>query len=272
MNYYEHHLGDYAAATSHLSLIEDAVYSRMIRRYYLQEAPLPAEVAQVARFCGAKSPEELAAVEAVLNEFFIPGPDGWHQSRCDEEIAKFRAKQDKAKASASVRWANNSPLECERNANAMRTHSERIANAMPTQCEGNALQTPDTRHQKEQKRKGGKPPALTLPDWLPPDVWEDWHAFRNGRKGWTAKARTLSLQTLTRLRSEGHEPRSVVEQSIERGWTGLFPVRVGDARAGPASATHGKTMGAILALEEMKRGLAQAGNSDGSAALALPGT
>ena len=35
MNYYEHHIGDYAAATGHLSLLEDAVYSRQIGRAHV---------------------------------------------------------------------------------------------------------------------------------------------------------------------------------------------------------------------------------------------
>ena len=31
MNYYEHHIGDYAEATAHLTFVEDAAYSRLIR-------------------------------------------------------------------------------------------------------------------------------------------------------------------------------------------------------------------------------------------------
>jgi uncharacterized protein YdaU (DUF1376 family) len=37
MNYYEHHIGDYAEATSHLTFVEDAAYSRLIRKYYSTE-------------------------------------------------------------------------------------------------------------------------------------------------------------------------------------------------------------------------------------------
>lgn len=35
MNYYEHHLGDYAEATAHLSFVEDAAY------IYRAERPTP---------------------------------------------------------------------------------------------------------------------------------------------------------------------------------------------------------------------------------------
>lgn len=94
MNYYEHHIGDYAAATVHLSLVEDAVYSRMLRRYYLQESPLPADWREVARLVGARSEDELAAVKAVLAEFFTMADDGYRQKRADEVIAAFHAKQE----------------------------------------------------------------------------------------------------------------------------------------------------------------------------------
>jgi hypothetical protein len=65
------------------------------------------------------------------------------------------------------------------------------------------------------------------PDWLSPELWQRWDAFRyrKTRTGWTADAAKLSLSTLTRLRAEGHDPEAVVLQSIENSWTGLFPVK-----------------------------------------------
>lgn len=93
MNYYEHHLGDYAEATAHLSFIEDAAYSRLIRKYYAMERPLPADLKAVQRLVGARSDEEREAISAVLEEFFTLQDDGWHNHRCDEEIGKFRKKQ-----------------------------------------------------------------------------------------------------------------------------------------------------------------------------------
>ena len=90
MNYYEHHIGDYAEATSHLSLLEDAVYSRMLRKYYATEKPLPGDLRRVQRLVGAKSEDELAAVEVVLEEFFTLQDDGYHNARCDRDIAAFQ--------------------------------------------------------------------------------------------------------------------------------------------------------------------------------------
>ncbi len=160
MNYYEHHLGDWAAATGHLTWDEDMAYTRLLRAYYHAERPIPQ--GQQYRLAKASTSAQRRAVDAVLGEFFTLEADGcYHQKRADEEIARYQDKQAKAKRSAEARWsaqlpqsdgnANAMRTHTERNANspptAMRTHTERIPNAMRTQCEGNALQTPDTRHQ-----------------------------------------------------------------------------------------------------------------------------
>lgn len=146
MNYYEHHIGDYAEATAHLSFVEDAAYSRLIRKYYAQEKALPADLKAMQRLVGARSKEEREAVETVLAEFFELREDGYHNTRCDEEISRYQDKQAKAKASADARW-NKQRLQSDGNANAS-------PDAMRTHSEGNAHQTPDTRHQTPDLKPG----------------------------------------------------------------------------------------------------------------------
>lgn len=90
MNYYEHHIGDFAEATAHLTFIEDAAYSRMIRKYYATERPMPADIKAVQRLIGARTKEERDAVQVVLEEFFTLQDDGWHQRRCDADILKYQ--------------------------------------------------------------------------------------------------------------------------------------------------------------------------------------
>ena len=228
MNYYEHHIGDYAAATGHLSLMEDAVYTRMLRRYYLTESPLPSDTAQVARLVGARSADEMAAVEAVLAEFFSLQDDGWHQKRADEDIARYLEKQGKARASAESRWSGKRS-ECERNANAMRT-----------QCERNAHQTPDTSNQQEQKQKKGRASAPACPDGVDPQTWADWLALRKAKKA------PVTETVLKSARSEAGKAGVTLDRFLEiwcaRGSQGLEaswlkPHERAGPRAGPAK--HG---------------------------------
>lgn len=96
MNYYEHHIGDYAEATAHLSFVEDAAYSRLIRKYYAIEKALPSDVKAVQRLIGARAKEEREAVAVVLEEFFNLEEDGWHNRRCDKEIGIYLAKKPAA--------------------------------------------------------------------------------------------------------------------------------------------------------------------------------
>ena len=58
MNYYKRHIGDYAAATRHLSLLEHGVYCMLLDVYYTSERALPAELKAVQRLVGAKSKDE----------------------------------------------------------------------------------------------------------------------------------------------------------------------------------------------------------------------
>lgn len=97
MRHFAHNIGDYAAATAHLSFIEDAAYHRLLRRYYQDEKPLPADPAACQRLVGARTKEEKAAVRTVLVEFFTLQDDGWHQSRADREIEVYRVKAQAAR-------------------------------------------------------------------------------------------------------------------------------------------------------------------------------
>lgn len=89
MNYFEHHIGDYDQATAHLTGCEDGMYHRLIRWYMASEQPLPADIKQIQRRVRAHSRDEKAAVQTVLAEFFELKEDGYHQHRCDEEIARY---------------------------------------------------------------------------------------------------------------------------------------------------------------------------------------
>ncbi len=97
MNFYPFHIGDYAQATRHLSLLEHGCYRALLDLYYSRETPLPADVATVQRLACARTREERAAVESVLREFFHETPEGWRHARCDREIEAGKRKQEAAR-------------------------------------------------------------------------------------------------------------------------------------------------------------------------------
>jgi uncharacterized protein YdaU (DUF1376 family) len=93
VNYYEHHIGDWVKDTAHLSMIEDGAYRRLMDAYYTREAPLPESKRECCRLVRAVTKAERVAVESILDEFFDLKADGWHQKRCDEEIARFHESE-----------------------------------------------------------------------------------------------------------------------------------------------------------------------------------
>jgi len=101
MRHYAHNIGDYAAATRHLSMIEDGAYRRLLDRYYQEERPLPPDVTKIYRLVGAKTRPEQAAVLRVLEEFFKADASGYHQKRADTEIAAFSEKVKIARANGT---------------------------------------------------------------------------------------------------------------------------------------------------------------------------
>ncbi len=87
---YLHHISDFMVATAHLSPVEECFYRRALDFYYLNEKPLPKETQSVFRRLRANTQEERDAVLIVLQEFFVEEEDGFHNKRCDSEIAAYQ--------------------------------------------------------------------------------------------------------------------------------------------------------------------------------------
>lgn len=67
------------------------------------------------------------------------------------------------------------------------------------------------------------PPA---PPWVPAEPWAGFVEFRQrSKKPLTARGASLTFRELERLREQGHEPGDVLDQSVQRGWTGVFPIK-----------------------------------------------
>lgn len=121
-----------------------------------------------------------------------------------------------------------------------------------------AAAAPRTINEPSRNRKEPqKSRRVVLPDWMDEDVWAMWDEFRRQKSGkaWTDAAKRLSLRTLEKLRAEGQDPAAVIEQSIERGWTGLFGVKAG--YAGQAMPVQPAGLNRQEALEARNREIAR---------------
>ncbi|TNW25629.1 DUF1376 domain-containing protein [Xylella fastidiosa subsp. pauca] len=181
MNYYERHIGDYARDTGYLSVLEHGIYCLLLDRYYATEQPIPANKAH--RIARAHSKKEKSAVDVVLDEFFLLQEDGWHNKRCDEEIARFHARaaaqQENGKKGGRPRnsahhdsqtQTQQKPADFDLD-NPNETQSKANTNPNETQIEPNQKptrpQTPDPRPQTPDPRPQTPDPRPQTPDPRP---------------------------------------------------------------------------------------------------------
>ena len=98
-----------------------------------------------------------------------------------------------------------------------------VAAAGEAPAEPAAAASPKQRAKPKPKPKPEPMPAL--PEWIPRKPWAQWAEVRERmRAPLTAGAVDLAIRELTKLRASGHDPATVIEQSVLRGWRGLFPI------------------------------------------------
>jgi uncharacterized protein YdaU (DUF1376 family) len=258
VNYYEHHLGDYAEATAHLSLVEHGAYGQLIRKYYATEKPLPRSLAANARLILAKTHSERKALARVLEEFFYVGDDDlYHNARCDEEIARFRGKSSTARDNANSRWHNkDKQVQSNGTAGAMRTHSNGISNgiadASGLHAIRNALQSPVSSHQSPITKHQRESSEAAVPQSpLPGGVLD--------LKNWKPEAAEEAVLRAERpdldhpvelLKFRDHH---LAKGSHKADWGAAFRLWIRSARQGQKGATKRAKTVAQLEAEEAER-------------------
>jgi uncharacterized protein YdaU (DUF1376 family) len=120
MHYYQFSIGDYRAATAHLSNEEDLAYRRLLDMYYDTEAKIPTDTQWVAR----RIRMDAVVVLSVLNDMFEEHEDGWFHARCHEVIDQYHAMAEKNRANGRLGGRKKNPV-----GNPLATDSEPIAKA-----------------------------------------------------------------------------------------------------------------------------------------------
>ena len=230
MNFYPFHIGDYAAHTRHLSLIEDLAYRRLIDFYYLAESSLLGDIDLIARRIGMK--EYAEEVSYILNTFFEYTENGFINKRCDEEIAKYHAKADSAR-------------------NANRIKSEKIS-VLKSVLKSELDQTL-TKNQEPRTNNHKPINTIQTPEGVSIEVWND---FVSQRK----KARAvISENVINSINKEAQKAGWTLEQALAecaaRGWRGFKADWVKDKQT---AANRNSTV-----LSGLTRGLIGGGNNVG---------
>lgn len=91
-----------------------------------------------------------------------------------------------------------------------------------TQPKGNSSNPTPNPKPKEEK-KGATP--FVLPDWILKEAWDGFVEMRRKKGPFTDRAKRLICEKLDTLRKYGHDPTAVLNQSVERSWTGVFELK-----------------------------------------------
>ena len=88
--------GDYQRDTLHLSMLEHGAYLKLLMYCWDQQGPAPDDDRKLAGICNARSKEEVSAVRAILEEFFVLMEDGWYNKRLQQELNKAESASELA--------------------------------------------------------------------------------------------------------------------------------------------------------------------------------
>jgi uncharacterized protein YdaU (DUF1376 family) len=212
MKFYPFHLGDYMSDTQHLSHMEDLCYRRMIDRYYLAEAPLPCDINMIARVIGMR--DHIDIVSQILSEFFIKTDAGYTHYRCEEEIAKYKQKAERARGLADKRWHG------QREDTISHTISDTKSSATNTKTK---IDTKPVSKQKVADAPVVIPSVLDTIEFK--TAWQEYitHRSLNGMK---SLKRPSIQRTFDAMATWGHDAAiASINTSIRNGWQGIFEPR-----------------------------------------------
>jgi len=211
MNYYKRHIGDYSAATRHLSILEHGVYMLLLDLYYTSEAPLnPRHKSKcVEKLAHAQKDE--CAVGGLLclkcNFFTLHGMTGWHQSRCEAEIDIFRVKLETNRVTGRRGGRPNKETQTVNSENPEITQSVSVNTKHETLTTNHKPLT--TNHKN----------TNTPPEGVSESVWAD---FCQHRKDKRSRITDTAIDGIRReAERAGWGLEAALRECCSRGWTGF---------------------------------------------------
>lgn len=229
MHYYKFNIADWNLGTAHLSLVEEAIYFRLINFYYDSESPIPLETHSVFRRLRMACDSVLA--QQILDEFFTKTDKGYIHERCDVLLKEYRktAKNNRSNGAKGGRPKKDAPCE--------ETQPKPSGFPQETQHEPehNPNQEPETKNQEPETNLKDitptAPPAApkkidldysSWPDQPSPQVMTDWLAMRKRLKA------NVSQTVINRFATELHKARTFgytvdqcLAECVTRNWRGF---------------------------------------------------
>jgi uncharacterized protein YdaU (DUF1376 family) len=231
MHYYQFNIGEYRAATAHLSNEEDLAYRRLLDMYYDSENKIPLDTQWVSR----RLRLEPHVVRDVLQDMFVKQDDGWLHPKCEEIIQHYQAMAEKNRANGRLGGRKKNPVGIP-----VESQLEPIAKAT-TNYE------PITSNHKPIKNSVAPPNGVT------DSVWQDWIKLRKEKRAAVTQTAVDGIER--EARKAGINLQTALETCCERGWTGFKADWVADKSLSKTGQTNQTVMSGLT------RGLVGGGNN-----------
>jgi uncharacterized protein YdaU (DUF1376 family) len=231
---------DYLADTRHLTTEEHGAYLLlMIAAWRQDDCGLPLDDKKLSRIVGL-SMRKWMAIRTTILEFWKVEKGRIYQPRLHKEWTYACKKSEGNRQNARKRWSsqdteNIEGASCDRmsDGNAPQPQPHNIPSnegISPTPMENSDADKPQNEGE-ETVRKPSRNPVkdAELPAWLSRDDWHRWIRYRREkRRQITTDGVAFQIDALTKLYEQGHDPASVISQSINHGWIGLFEIKPED--------------------------------------------
>lgn len=221
----------------HLNPYQDGCYRRLIDHYMKTRAPLPDNDSSLARIIGDSEANWVAMASPLVRPFFEAKNGRLYLKRCEQILDyqddKTSKLSESGKKGAEKRWNKIKEM-----------NSHPIATPM-----GSAIAQDRTGEVQKSIKKEEDPTGFCLPEWIDASDWKDFEEMRKKqRKPLTDRARGAIVKKLEAFAKLGHDPKTVIENSIRNSWQDVFE---------PKKETNGKPTRSDLADQAVQRALAR---------------
>jgi uncharacterized protein YdaU (DUF1376 family) len=197
MHYYQFNIGDYKAATAHLSNEEDLAYRRLLDMYYDSETKIPLDTQWVAR----RIRVSCEVVQIVLQDMFEQQEDGWFHARCEDVIVAYHAMAEKNRANGRLGGRKKNPV------------------GIPVASDTQPIVKATINHKLETINHKPIKNTVAPPNGVTDSVWQDWLSLRKTKK---AAVTQTAIDGIAREASKaGVSLQTALETCCARGWTGF---------------------------------------------------
>jgi uncharacterized protein YdaU (DUF1376 family) len=235
------YVADFMLDTTKLNDAETGSYALLLMHLWNHGGSLPDDDDDLARYarCDQKDWPKRRKRLAI---FFDISDGVWRQKRLTKELVKATHVYDSKVENGRKGGRPPKPIETEQKPAGFdspnRNETEQVTESKHNHNHKDTQPFPKSKERVEKTKVAATP----LPSWLPTETWE---AFKRHRVACKAKlsidAHNLILRELGKLQEQGHDPVAVIEQSIARGWKGVFAYKrtgQGLSKAGAATVTN----------------------------------